>query len=56
MAIKRVVPREITNDDGEKRKLKARFKDKLATANTVAEIRKCLIILSRHVFNETDGE
>ena len=56
MAIKRVVSQEITNDHNEKRKLRARFKDKLATANTILEIKKCLGILARHVFDEKDGE
>ena len=56
MAIKRIVPNEQVVLTGEKGKLKARFAAKMETANTVAELKKCIKILSRHVFDEKDGE
>jgi hypothetical protein len=36
--------------------LKTRFKNKLATASSAADVLKLVKILSRHVFGEEDGE
>jgi hypothetical protein len=56
MAIKRILPQSAAAEVGEKNKIQVRFLAQIKDANTVAELKKCLRILSRHVFNEKDGE
>lgn len=56
MAIKRVVTEAQTTLHVEKKKLKARFGSVYMTANTVAELKKCIGLLAKYVFDEKEGK
>jgi len=55
MGLNRVITNDQAVDLDNKDKLKKRFKNKLAAATTLDDAMQLIKILSRHVFNESDG-
>jgi len=56
MAVKRLISQTEQAVLNNRKKLKVRFKTMIQNANTVAELKKCVRVLARHVFGEEDGE
>lgn len=56
MAIKRLVEIKEQEKLKDRGTLKEKFKARIQTANTVAELRVALRILGKHVFGERDDE
>lgn len=56
MAVERLVNEKEQQKIKDKGTLKDKFKTKIQTANTVAELRVALRILGKHVFGEKDDE
>lgn len=56
MAVERLVPEKEREKLKDKSTLKEKFKTRIQSANTVAELRVALRILGKHVFGEKDDE
>ena len=56
MAVTRLVDEKEQQKIKDKSTLKDKFKTKIQTANTIAELRVALRILGKHVFGEKDDE
>lgn len=56
MAVQRLKSQAARDQQAVKKTLKDKFKQKLAAANTVAELKILVRILSKHVFGEPDDE
>ena len=56
MAVERLKKQADRNRNAARKTLKDKFKQKLASANTVAELKVLVRILSKHVFGDPDDE
>lgn len=56
MAVERLKNQAVRTQQAAKKTLKGKFKQKMAAANTVAELKVLVRILSKHVFGEPDDE
>ncbi len=56
MAVKRLISQTEQTVLSNRKKLKDRFKTMIQSASTVADLKKCIRVLARHVFGEEDGE